>query len=302
LATFPEILGIEQASKLSGALGAIGKMPEIPGFADWQQSRGFLGLQAATELSKMFAGRSALADLAPLSARISELGWDHGVIGLQEQFRRSYESFIVVEYTRVWAAHPLWFLLDLLNPAELPALINRPQKQVFEAVLDGLEVVVRESQLTTALLGAVDQLPFLIDIQRQWLMFGLQHARRGEWVQAVANLFIGFEGALHSGALHAELIKPSGEGNLLAAEAIIKRSELSVEFQDFAIKLVFGGRGNAFRHGRPKNEARDQVLLLVVALVGWIDSVLGVEATRGLARALQAPLRQALDRSAPEQI
>jgi hypothetical protein len=56
-----------------------------------------------------------------------------------------------------------------------------------------------------------------------------------------------------------------------------------------------GGRGNAFRHGRPEDEARDQVLLILVALVGWIDVVLEAEGTRRLARQLHAPLRRAIE-------
>jgi hypothetical protein len=303
------ILGMGDVSELGKAFAERGAIPGLAPMAAQIAGKnllpglyGFEKLGMTPDFTGLFPGAfGAEAAVGKMLEGVGGFGLGAEIAGFHEQFRRSYESLIVVEYTRVWASHPLWFLLGSLNPAKLPELVGRPREEVFEAVLDALEVVVRGGELATELLAAVDQLPFVTETQRQWLMYGLRHAHRGEWVQAVANLFLGFEGALHSGAVHAELIDPSGEGKLLAAEAIIKRSELSAELQDFAIKLVFGGRGNAFRHGRPEDEARDQVLLVLVALVGWIDVVLEVEGTRRLARELHTPLREAIERGEAQQ-
>jgi hypothetical protein len=222
--------------------------------------------------------------------------------GLGEQFRRTHEGLIVVEYVRTWANDPLWFLLEFFSPTDLPQLLGR-REAVYQAVLDGLDVVVCQSDLVPELTAALAELPFLTEIQREWLLFGLAHAQRGEWTQAVANLFAGFEGALHSAAVAAEQIDSGHEGKLIGAEAIIKTFELSEDLEAFAIRLAFGGRGNAFRHGRPRDAARDQVLLVVVALIGWVDSVIGTDGIGALVAELRGPLREAIeqDRSDPSE-
>jgi hypothetical protein len=294
-----EPLGIGQAGRLgsaaalAGQLGGSSSMRELidatlaSGRFDAGFDNGFgvasLGLDKGLGFEGLGFGRFGL-ELPKLEP------WT----GLGERFRETLDGLIVVEYARTWADDPMWFLLEFFSPTELPQLLGR-REAVYQAVLDGLEVVVCESDLVPELAAVLTGLPFLTEIQRDWLRYGFDHARRREWTQAIANLFAGFEGALHSGAVAARRIDSGREGKLIGAEAIIKSFELSQDLEDFAIRLAFGGRGNAFRHGRPQDAARDQVLLVVVALIGWVDSVIGTDGIGTLVAELRGPLREAIE-------
>jgi hypothetical protein len=212
---------------------------------------------------------------------------------LWRQTHEMVESVLMAELARLWRGDPLWHLIGYLNPRRLPALLRRHRAEVYEAVLDGLEEVVRNSDLTEQLLVACDEMRFLSSEQRDWLRHGLEHAREGDWLQAMPPLTWGFEGAIFNGAVAAEVIA-ARKGKKLAAEKVIKAIELDEELEEFAIRLVFGGPGNAFRHGRPENKARDQALLQIVALVGWIDFTLGTSGTAKLASELEESLTSAL--------
>jgi hypothetical protein len=216
--------------------------------------------------------------------------------GFTEEFRRTIDGLIVVEYRRIWSGDPMWFLLSHLSPRELPQLLGQGREQVYEAVLDGLEEVVLKTPVIAALRVALDSMPFLSEEQRQWLEHGLEHAERGEWLQAVPPLLLGYEGGLYNSAIDAKAIPKTSRGKLMAAEKIIKAFELEDALEAFALKLVFGGRGNSFRHGRPGNQARDQVLLMVVAIVAWVDFLFDTHGTERLVRELHDPLERALER------
>lgn len=205
------------------------------------------------------------------------------------QMQRTTESLLMAEMARLWGGDPLWFLISYLNPRKLPALLDLGREEVYEAVLDGLEEVVRDPALTEQLLAACEEIGFLGPEQREWLRHGLKHACDGEWLQAMPPLTWGFEGAIFNGAVAAKAIA-AREGKKLGAEKVIKAIQLDEELEVFAIRLVFGGRGNAFRHGRPENQARDQALLQIVALVGWVDFTLGSSGTARLAHRLESPL------------
>jgi hypothetical protein len=208
---------------------------------------------------------------------------------LWRQTQETMESLLMAELSRLWRGDPLWHLIGYLNPRRLPALLRHCREEVYEAVLDGLEEVVRDSDLAEQLLVACDEMGFLSSEQRDWLRHGLEHAREGNWLQAMPPMTWGFEGAIFNGAVAAEAIA-AREGKKLAAEKVIKAIELDQELEVFATRLVFGGRGNAFRHGRPENKARDQALLQIVALVGWIDFNLGTTGTAKLASELEDSL------------
>lgn len=104
------------------------------------------------------------------------------------QTQRTIESLLMAEMARLWGEDPLWFLISYLNPRKVPALLERNREEVYEAVLDGLEEVVRDSGLTEQLLAACDEIGFLTPEQREWLRHGLGHAREGNWLQAMPPL------------------------------------------------------------------------------------------------------------------
>lgn len=239
---------------------------------------------------------SGLGGLLPQFDPI-KLGFD-GAIWRQTQ--GMMESLLMAEMARLWGEDPLWFLIAYLNPRKLPALLNTPREKVFEAVLDGLEQVVRESTLIEQLIAACEAIGFLSPEQRAWLIHGLKHAYRGEWEQAMPPLILGFEGAIFNGAVAANAIA-GREGKKLPAEKVIKAINLDEDLEAFAIRLVFGGSGNALRHGRPENAMRDQALPLIVAFVGWLDFTLGTSGTAKLASTLEGSLTDALGtRRGPE--
>jgi hypothetical protein len=164
---------------------------------------------------------------------------------------------------------------------------------VHEAVLDALEEILDSVPVLKAIEDALKEMSFLSEDQREWLAHGLEHARKREWRQAVPPLIVGFEGALYAAALDAKAIAVKG-GKLLPAEKIIKAIELGEAYEVFALRLVFGGRGNAFRHGRPETPAREQTLLAIVAIIGWIDSALDTHGTERLAEEIRKPLARNL--------
>lgn len=287
----PEIAAQMRALSIGKDFGAArfaeGLSARIPSFASQLDltAGGLFGTGAfkplidAALLAGAFSG--SMAKLDPTKFGFSNDIW--------RQAQGTIESLLMAEMTRLWGEDPLWFLISYLNPRKLPALLERNREEVYEAVLDGLEEVVRDSGLTEQLLAACDEIGFLTPEQREWLRHGLGHAREGDWLQAMPPLTWGFEGAIFSGAVAAKAI-PTREGKKLGAETVIKAMQLEEELEVFAIRLVFGGRGNAFRHGRPEDEARDQALLQMVALVGWVDFTLGTSGIARLAHRLESPL------------
>ena len=175
-------------------------------------------------------------------------------------------------------------------------MLDRNREEIYAAVLDGLEEVVRDSDLTGQLFATCEEIGFLTLEQREWLRHGLGHAREGDWLQAMPPLMCGFEGAIFSGAAAARVI-PTREGKKLGAETVIRAVQFDEELEVFAIRLAFGGRGNAFRHGRPEHEARDQALLQIVALIGWVDFTLGTSGIAKLAHKLESSLSGVLGKT-----
>jgi hypothetical protein len=210
---------------------------------------------------------------------------------LLEEFTRVSRPLVAAaDFAAEWGGDPLWFLLSVLSPRHFLLLLELRREQVYQATFDALEHAIRHSDLLDAVSTAIGEVSYLTDEQRDWLVHGLEHTKTGEWVQAVPPLITGLEGALHGAALDANVIPPGPEGNLMAAEKLIKSVEFGDEFQAFAIQLAFGGRGQAFRHGRPRNASRDQALLLVVAVIGWLDYTLGSQGAYLLAHEMREPL------------
>lgn len=209
---------------------------------------------------------------------------------LEELTRVSRPLVAAAEFAAAWGEDPLWFVLSVLSPRHCLLLLELQREQVYEATFHALDHAVRQSDLVDAVSGAIGEVSYLTHEQRDWLIHGLEHAKTGDWVQAVPPLITGLEGALHGAALDAQVIPAGSEANYMAAEKLIKRIEFGEEFRAFAIRLAFGGRGQAFRHGRPKDASRDQALLLVVAVIGWLDYTLDSQGTYLLAREMREPL------------
>lgn len=277
------------------SVAAYGVDPSIPG------ARFGISADARSALDALFAARNAstIAGVKGIGASLdfNRFGFQHaGTFDIGGQWRRTLDALLLAEFARVWGGHALWFLLRDLTPAEVRKLIDRDPREIHAAVLDALERVLHATPVLDAIEMALAELAFLDAHQREWLQDGLDHLRHGNWVKSLPPLILGFEGAIYSGALAAEALTVT-RGKELAAEAVIKAIDLDEALRSFTIRLVFGGRGNAIRHGRPKNEAREQALLVVVAIVGWVDSVLGSRGAERLVQEIRGPLLKGLETS-----
>lgn len=211
--------------------------------------------------------------------------------GLQESFAD------VAEFMRSWEDDPLWFLLSVFGMGAARRFQGLTREQVEEALLAALAEVVCDGEYVAALREVLRGAPYLNDNQRAWLDHGLEHAAAGDWVQAVPPLMPGVEGALHHAAIGRALIVDRG-GKLPAAEKLVKQMAVDKEYTAFVVRHVFGGIGNAFRHGRADSGERDQVLFAIVALAGWVDFFMNLSAMRVLAGQLSDRLDDAIERVA----
>jgi len=305
-----EMRALSVARELSAGTFATGYMSRMPSFAKQVElatgvpsiAKYLDLLSGASPVIKQFEhgfGRNAFS--AFKTAELFQDGlakqFDFMKFGLGgnlwRQTQEMMESLLMAKLARLWGSDPLWFLISYLDPRKLPALLNASRGKVFEAVLDGLEQVIQNSTLIEQLIAACEEVGFLSPEQRAWLKHGLKHAHQGDWTQAMPPLILGFEGAIFNGAIAAEVIA-GREGKKLPAERVIKAIKLDADLEAFAIRLVFGGSGNALRHGRPENEMRDQALPLIVALIGWLDFTLGTSGTAKLASELEDSLAGAL--------
>ncbi len=69
--------------------------------------------------------------------------------------------------------------------------------------------------------------------------------------------------------------------------------EVPGAFLTFLLRRVYGGPGNAHRHGRADAGQRRQALFLVVALAGLLEGYAGVTARAWLAASLERELSSA---------
>lgn len=218
---------------------------------------------------------------------------------------RPYPRFLaafddVAAFMDDWRGHPLWFLLSGVGLGPSRDLIGLSRDEVEDALLDALEGVVLDGEFVATLEEVVREAPCLNVLARGWLMHALEHAERGEWDQAVLPFVAGLEGALYGSARDHSLV-PAKEGKFMAAESLVKILAISPEYTAFVVRCVYGGQGNAFRHGRADSGERRQTLHSVVALVGWVDAFVGLSGMRVLAGLLAKRLPSAVDRINLEQ-
>lgn len=201
----------------------------------------------------------------------------------------------VAEFMRVWEDDPLWFLLSVFGVGAARRFGGLSREQVEEALLSALTDVICDGEYVAALRWVLRDAPYLNDVTREWLDHALEHAAAGEWVQAVPPMLAALEGALHRAAVGRALIVDRA-GKFMAVEALVKQMAVDEDYSAFVIRRVFGGTGNAFRHGRADSGERDQVLFAIVALAGWVDFFLELSAMDVLASELSDRLGAAIER------
>jgi hypothetical protein len=221
-----------------------------------------------------------------------------------ENTRRLFEALDRVE--SVWAEDGLWFVFSRLTHTSVFLFEKLTQReQVEAAALDALEQVCQQGLFIEVLCSALVKAPHLTPYQRDILTHGLEHVQRGEYRPAISNLITGLEGALCQTAIDRSVIdserwipgQPKIKKNRLhSVDAIIKRMPLDRGYARFLHGFVFGKHGNSVRHGNVQGGERERALMIVVALVGWMDDVMQLPATKTLATAMSGYLPEAVSR------
>ncbi len=208
--------------------------------------------------------------------------------------QRSIDQLTIIEFVGTWAGRAIWFVIQGLPASAARILLPHDEDRVRQAVIDGLEQVVDSTDVLADISAALRQFDFIEEQQMEWLQEGLRDVAEKKWGAASLPLTVAFEGVVFNGAIEAEEWIEEG-GKEAAMEKLLKAIELDPDLRNFIIRLLYGGRGNSFRHGRPKYPAREQSLLLLIAIAGWIDMMAGSGSADRLLAELQEPLVSRLE-------
>lgn len=183
------------------------------------------------------------------------------------------------EFVERWEGHPLWFILSKFGLASSRSLAERSTHEVEAILLDALEAVVREGDLTEALRAMVLDDTSLSEVNRECLAHGLEHAQAGEWTHAFPPLQTAVEGALSDEAA-ALIVTPKDEKRTKSAIGLTQLLGVDENYTRFVKLRPYSDHGHAFRHGRGQGSPRDHTLFLILALVGWADAFSDTETLR----------------------
>lgn len=249
------------------------------------------------------AARLAEASMTPFARQLNafgtiampRIGLPDGLAGLLE--RERFVDTTVERFTKRWESSALWFLLGVLSVRQIFSLARMDREEIEGVLLDALEVVVTKGRFTEALSATLEKAPHVSADQRDDLRHGLEHARHGEFARAVPPLMVGLEGALWSVArAHTvvdegrQLIGRPTKGAVVRIEPVVRKLPAKREYVTFVCSRVFGDAGNPVRHGE-QSDRRRQALFAIVAIVGWVDAFMGVQAREALGRMLREELR-----------
>jgi hypothetical protein len=213
-----------------------------------------------------------------------------------------HQLAVVERVTKRWKETQFWFLIRLLPEEELDLLDGMQLVEMEEALDEALEKVVTDGVYTHTLISALDNAPYITDLQRKDLTHGLSHAEQGEFDDALPPLLSAIEGTFwrtgeEEGIVDKQrrLLNAPNKREAKSVEPIFKQLSRSEGFSTFLLHRVFGGRGNHARHGRQSFPRRQHVLCLVVALAGWMDEFMEVPARQVLGLMLRDALSGEID-------
>lgn len=281
---------------LSIAAGHPAHMGAIQSVLRWQQNPA--GVVIASGIQKQLAEAVRLTAFRGQFDGMLRPVFDI-VSGLQNAFgpldRLREELAEAGRFLEMWEDDPLWFLISLLGTGASRKLVGLNRQQVETVLLHALEKVVREGAYVAALREVIAEADDLTEAEQEHLDHALEHAQRGEWRHALASFHPGFEGALWQAGLRRNLVV-ARRGKFQAAEKLVKVVVASEkDYVLFVVRRVYGGEGNAHRHGRASVGEREVMLLGVVALAGWMDHFMGLRAMDALVDELEANLARAIE-------
>jgi hypothetical protein len=201
---------------------------------------------------------------------------------IQPQLERLWER---------WGEDSEWgyliWQLDFINGLALMLLLDHTAE---DEVVDFLESALGDTDFITRVQGQLAHAK-ISEPQRRQLVAGLNFVGEREYEAAVPLLIIALEGAFLGEAERRDLVarakskmrftETSGRrGNVRAVEELFEPLGLDEKLTSFLQRQVYGGRGNAFRHGSALDGWREKALTLTIALVAFLD--LGTEQENSL--------------------
>jgi hypothetical protein len=211
------------------------------------------------------------------------------------RWQQQWDWEVIDQFFSSWEDHALWFLFSLLGIGSGAKLAKLSRNEVEPVVFDALEAILADEELSQALATDLSQHPDLTGPHVEQMQMAFEHARAGKYHLAQPYLHTAFESMLYQRALRQGAVKVN-EGNFAAAEKLLKRLFTTGDlFLNFTVRLVFGGTGNSYRHGRNEDGHREVTLAGIVALAGYMDATVGTQAVEMIADEMEAQLDAVLE-------
>jgi hypothetical protein len=169
--------------------------------------------------------------------------------------------------------------VDFGNALGLLLLLDQRQDDAIE---DMLEPALTDDMFLAEVARALDtaQLP---SANRRQLLRAVDFIAERDFELAVPLLIVPLEGAFWHVAESVGLVEPARGGRMQftsesgksghagSIEAVFALLDIDPDFHSFLLRLVYSANGNPFRHGNARDGWRRSGLLLMIALVGWLD-------------------------------
>lgn len=196
---------------------------------------------------------------------------------IQPQLERMRERYEGTEWE---------YLLDRVDFATGIGLLALLEREGADGVERVLQTALGRPEALAQMLDSLDALEMSYGHRRQ-LTEGLRYVCARDYAPAVPLLMTAFEGLVSTHARQIGVIEPhkgkkarftaetGRTGYIGGIEDLLPIGELGFDeaFADFLRIHVYGGEGDAFRHGVATEGFRHRALMVTVALLGWLSAV-----------------------------
>jgi hypothetical protein len=196
---------------------------------------------------------------------------------IQPQLERMRDRFEDTEWE---------YLLDRVDFATGVGLLVLLDREGADGIERVLEAALGCSEALPQMLDALESLEMSLAHRRQ-LTTGLRCVAARDYAVAVPLLMNAFEGLVstrakdigliqaHKGKKHRFTGAAGRAGTVGGIEDLLTIGQLGFDdaFADFLRIHVYGGEGDAFRHGIATEGFRRRALMVTIALLGWLSAV-----------------------------